>query len=580
MRYPRRVRSRSCCAAHFASWRVAAMSARREVVSPAPTRWGRRRRGPGPDEPDGRGAPSTGRTPRRPGGARGRGAATAQVPRGVRGTGRAHRAPADRHRGGPRASTRRWTTCCSWGRPGSGKTSLAGIVAAEMGVGLRITSGPALVRTGDLAALLTDLQLGRRPLHRRGPPAAACGRRGPLPGDGGLPARHPGRQGPHRALHPARPAPLHPRGRDDADRIVDEPAPGPFRLRGAPRPVRRRRAAGDRLSFCGDTRRPDGRRRGPADRRTRRGVRPESPTDCCGVSATSSRCAPTVSSPRSSPQRVSISSGSTSSGSTRSTGRSSTHCAVVSGAARWGSPPSPSAWGRRPTRSRTPTSPSCSSRASSSGPRRVGSPRPGRSVTSGGEGSCPGQAAGQRAAGSRRPRCGERRGSGLPGRGGWPGVRSRLVSCPGAPGRSTHHASSPPCSPSCPIVGSSKAATNTSNLAGLALSLIVIFELVYVLFLRPRAQQARRQRDTLMELSAGDEVLTGAGIFGTVQDIEADRVTLWTAPGTDHSAALTIARRLTDRSSTHRTGTSTTKTRPTVPTTSPSTTGPTTTSTT
>ena len=46
------------------------------------------------------------------------------------------------------------------GPPGLGKTSLAGIVAAEMGVGLRITSGPALVRAGDLAALLTDLQHG------------------------------------------------------------------------------------------------------------------------------------------------------------------------------------------------------------------------------------------------------------------------------------------------------------------------------------------------------------------------------------------------------------------------------------
>ena len=46
------------------------------------------------------------------------------------------------------------------GPPGLGKTSLAGIVAAEMGVGLRITSGPTLVRSGDLASLLTDLQNG------------------------------------------------------------------------------------------------------------------------------------------------------------------------------------------------------------------------------------------------------------------------------------------------------------------------------------------------------------------------------------------------------------------------------------
>jgi holliday junction DNA helicase RuvB len=46
------------------------------------------------------------------------------------------------------------------GPPGLGKTSLAGIVATEMGAGFRITSGPVLTRAGDLAALLTDLQDG------------------------------------------------------------------------------------------------------------------------------------------------------------------------------------------------------------------------------------------------------------------------------------------------------------------------------------------------------------------------------------------------------------------------------------
>ncbi len=46
------------------------------------------------------------------------------------------------------------------GPPGLGKTTLAGIVAAEMGAGFRVTSGPALVRTGDVAAILTDLQPG------------------------------------------------------------------------------------------------------------------------------------------------------------------------------------------------------------------------------------------------------------------------------------------------------------------------------------------------------------------------------------------------------------------------------------
>ena len=44
------------------------------------------------------------------------------------------------------------------GPPGLGKTTLAGIVAAEKGVAFRITSGPALDRPGDLAAILSNLQ--------------------------------------------------------------------------------------------------------------------------------------------------------------------------------------------------------------------------------------------------------------------------------------------------------------------------------------------------------------------------------------------------------------------------------------
>ena len=44
-----------------------------------------------------------------------------------------------------------------YGPPGLGKTTLAGIIAAEMGVNIRITSGPAIEKAGDLAALLTNL---------------------------------------------------------------------------------------------------------------------------------------------------------------------------------------------------------------------------------------------------------------------------------------------------------------------------------------------------------------------------------------------------------------------------------------
>ncbi|MGI8643115.1 MAG: Holliday junction branch migration DNA helicase RuvB, partial [Thermomicrobiales bacterium] len=47
-----------------------------------------------------------------------------------------------------------------YGPPGLGKTTLASIVAAEMGVSLRITSGPAIERAGDLVSILTNLKAG------------------------------------------------------------------------------------------------------------------------------------------------------------------------------------------------------------------------------------------------------------------------------------------------------------------------------------------------------------------------------------------------------------------------------------
>ena len=44
-----------------------------------------------------------------------------------------------------------------YGPPGLGKTTLAGIIASEMGVGMHITTGPSIEKTGDLAAILTNL---------------------------------------------------------------------------------------------------------------------------------------------------------------------------------------------------------------------------------------------------------------------------------------------------------------------------------------------------------------------------------------------------------------------------------------
>jgi Holliday junction DNA helicase RuvB len=47
-----------------------------------------------------------------------------------------------------------------YGPPGLGKTTLASIIAAEMGVSLRVTSGPAIERAGDLVSILTNLKAG------------------------------------------------------------------------------------------------------------------------------------------------------------------------------------------------------------------------------------------------------------------------------------------------------------------------------------------------------------------------------------------------------------------------------------
>ncbi len=96
---------------------------------------------------------------------------------------------------------------------------------------------------------------------------------------------------------------------------------------------------------------------------------------------------------------------------------------------------------------------------------------------------------------------------------------------------------------------STKPATAGSSLESL-LFIVVLFGALYFFFLRPRQQAARRQRSTLMELSPGDEVLTGAGIFGTVLDVENDRVTIETAPGTRITVLRsTIARRITEDAS-------------------------------
>lgn len=53
-----------------------------------------------------------------------------------------------------------------YGPPGLGKTTLAGIIANELGVNLRITSGPAIEKPGDLARIIDESESRRRAVHR------------------------------------------------------------------------------------------------------------------------------------------------------------------------------------------------------------------------------------------------------------------------------------------------------------------------------------------------------------------------------------------------------------------------------
>ena len=99
--------------------------------------------------------------------------------------------------------------CCN-GPPGLGKTTLAGIIAQEMGVNIRITSGPAIEKPGDLAALLTNLSendiLFVDEIHRLNRAVEEI----LVPGHGGLRHRYHHRQGTFCQLYPAGSAEIHP----------------------------------------------------------------------------------------------------------------------------------------------------------------------------------------------------------------------------------------------------------------------------------------------------------------------------------------------------------------------------------
>ena len=295
------------------------------------------------------------------------------------------RRPAASSRATSRSSSRRpavgarpSTTSCSPARPASARRAWPGSSPREMGVAIHVTSGPAIERAGDLAAMLSPARRGRRALHRRDPPAPAGRRGGPLPGHGGLPDRHRARQGPGRPVDPARPAPLHPRRRhhphrlDHRARCAIASGSSPASTTTSPSDLEAivTRAAGIlgvRVDADG-AREIAGRARGTpriANRLLRR-VRDFAEVKGDGAVDLRHRLAPAW-----------PPSASTSSASTRSTAPSSRRSASASAAARSACPRWPSASASRPRPSRTSTSRS-SSRAACSCARPAGGSPPRR----------------------------------------------------------------------------------------------------------------------------------------------------------------------------------------------------------
>ena len=115
-----------------------------------------------------------------------------------------------------------------YGPPGLGKTTLAGVIANEMGAGIRVTSGPAIEKAGRSGRPADEPRPGRHPVHRRDPPPQPCGGGDPVSGHGGLCHRHHRRQGPLGQLHPAGSAAA---SRSSARRRAPGSSPRPLRDR-------------------------------------------------------------------------------------------------------------------------------------------------------------------------------------------------------------------------------------------------------------------------------------------------------------------------------------------------------------
>ena len=116
-----------------------------------------------------------------------------------------------------------------YGPPGLGKTTLAGIIANEMGVHMKVTSGPAIEKPGEMAAILNNLEEGDLlfvdEIHRLN----RSGGRGTVPGHGGLLHRYYDRKGFQCQICASGATEIHSGGSDHPCRTSDCTSAGSFR---------------------------------------------------------------------------------------------------------------------------------------------------------------------------------------------------------------------------------------------------------------------------------------------------------------------------------------------------------------
>ena len=98
------------------------------------------------------------------------------------------------------------------------------------------------------------------------------------------------------------------------------------------------------------------------------------------------------------------------------------------------------------------------------------------------------------------------------------------------------------------VIAASGGSGATGGSAFSLLFLLLIGVVFYFMLIRPQQRRARAQRELTQSIGVGDEVVTIGGIFGRVQEVDDDAVTIEVAPGTSlRFVRSAIARRIVEQ---------------------------------